>query len=248
MGELYKGDVFITDQEIVESYIPIAKFIAGISGPRCEVVLHYLADMDHSIIAIENGSLTGRKVGDTMLDFDLHRVFEPECMRQPYLINYEGKSTIGERVFRLSTFYIRNPRGDIIGLLNTNVDISGLLTVQKLVAEELSVDGGSSLSASAPAPQAMYISTNSMIDHNFAEAMEKYGYTDPEAMNKEDKLRIITYLFERNIFALKGAVGIVARKLCVSEPTAYRYLRSLREHIPLDEETDPPPAAGAPAI
>lgn len=222
------GGADITDREIVESYIPIAKFIAAMFGPRCEVVVHYLADADQSIIAIENGYLTGRKVGDTLIDLDLHQVFTPEHMSQPFIANYVGKSTVGNRTFRLSTFYIKNSKGDIIGLLNTNVDISDLLTMQNIVAKELFVNKNAELPDGMLQPQALVVSTHSMIESTLTEAMNRYGFTDASTLEREDKLQIISYLCDHNTFVLKGAVGIVAKKLGISEPTTYRYLQKLK--------------------
>lgn len=44
----------------------LAKGIASQFGPNCEVVVHDLDsnDPESSIVAIENGQVTGRKVGD----------------------------------------------------------------------------------------------------------------------------------------------------------------------------------------
>ncbi len=43
----------------------LAKGITGQFGESCEVVIHDLTqDMDHTIVYIENGHVTGRKVGD----------------------------------------------------------------------------------------------------------------------------------------------------------------------------------------
>ena len=46
--------------------LTLAKGIASQFGPNCEVVVHDLAtnDPERSIVAIENGHVTGRKVGD----------------------------------------------------------------------------------------------------------------------------------------------------------------------------------------
>lgn len=45
--------------------LTLAKGIASQFGPNCEVVVHDLAtnDPERSIVAIENGHVTGRKVG-----------------------------------------------------------------------------------------------------------------------------------------------------------------------------------------
>ena len=46
--------------------LTLAKGIASQFGPNCEVVVHDLAtnDPERSIVAIENGHVTGRKAGD----------------------------------------------------------------------------------------------------------------------------------------------------------------------------------------
>lgn len=197
-------------------------------GPSCEVAVHYLAEIDHSIIAIENGYLTGRKVGDTLMDFDLHHIFEPDRLRQPFITNYTSKRSVGNRIFRFSTFYIHNAKGEIIGLLNANVDISDLLTMQKILSKELLMGETSSLPSEMLTPQALVVSTDSLLDSTLEGAMKRYGFTDVQTLEKADKLKIISYLCEHNTFVLKGAVSIVAKKLGTSEPTVYRYLQQLR--------------------
>lgn len=197
-------------------------------GPSCEVAVHYLAEIDHSIIAIENGYLTGRKVGDTLMDFDLHHIFEPDRLRQPFITNYTSKRSVGNRIFRFSTFYIHNAKGEIIGLLNANVDISDLLTMQKILSKELLMGETSSLPSEMLTPQALVVSTDSLLDSTLEGAMKRYGFTDVQTLEKADKLKIISYLCEHNTFVLKGAVSIVAKKLGISEPTVYRYLQQLR--------------------
>lgn len=197
-------------------------------GPSCEVAVHYLAEIDHSIIAIENGYLTGRKVGDTLMDFGLHHIFEPDRLRQPFITNYTSKRSVGNRIFRFSTFYIHNAKGEIIGLLNANVDISDLLTMQKILSKELLMGETSSLPSEMLTPQALVVSTDSLLDSTLEGAMKRYGFTDVQTLEKADKLKIISYLCEHNTFVLKGAVSIVAKKLGISEPTVYRYLQQLR--------------------
>ena len=45
--------------------VNIMKLIAAEFGPQCEIVLHdWSKEYDKTIIAIENGHVSGRKVGD----------------------------------------------------------------------------------------------------------------------------------------------------------------------------------------
>ena len=46
-----------TDREIIESYIPVARYISMLLGNTAEVTVHDLSDMSHSIIFIINGLL-----------------------------------------------------------------------------------------------------------------------------------------------------------------------------------------------
>ena len=50
----------------IEFYKRLAHSLALQFGPNCEVVVHDLEteDVDHSIVVIENGHVSGRKLGD----------------------------------------------------------------------------------------------------------------------------------------------------------------------------------------
>ena len=64
------------DRGILKTYIPLVKGISLVSGPNCEVSLHSLEDMEHSVIAIENGFITGRKIGSGMIPLIRDRLVE----------------------------------------------------------------------------------------------------------------------------------------------------------------------------
>ena len=58
---MQKNSAAANNRKTIEAYIPMVKFIAAVCGPRCEVALHDLDDINHSIVAIENGHITGRR-------------------------------------------------------------------------------------------------------------------------------------------------------------------------------------------
>ena len=57
-----------TSNPQLRSYYAVAEGLAEMLGPDCEVVLHDLSQMPHSIVAIENGHVTGRRPGDAPTD------------------------------------------------------------------------------------------------------------------------------------------------------------------------------------
>jgi predicted transcriptional regulator YheO len=70
-------ETFEDAAEVLRTFRPVMRAIAAAGGPTCEVVLHNLdgADIDlgHTIMAIENGHVTGREVGgpSTSLGLDV---------------------------------------------------------------------------------------------------------------------------------------------------------------------------------
>lgn len=46
---MQKNETAANNRKTIESYIPMVKFIAAVCGPRCEVALHDLDDINHSI-------------------------------------------------------------------------------------------------------------------------------------------------------------------------------------------------------
>ena len=104
----------------------IARGIAAQFGPNCEVVVHDLSQHpDHTIVAIENGHVSGRKVGDGASNVVLERMEHQDQEAQDHL-SYLTRTPDG-KVLKSSTIYIRNSRGKVTAILAINFDISALM-------------------------------------------------------------------------------------------------------------------------
>jgi len=55
----------------LKKYIPVVMTIAEMFDKKCEVLIHDFRNPQHSIVAIENGHVTGRKIGDPITDLAL---------------------------------------------------------------------------------------------------------------------------------------------------------------------------------
>ena len=83
----------------------IAKGIAAQFGPNCEVVVHDLSQHpDHTIVAIENGHVSGRKVGDGASNVVLERMEHQDREAQDHL-SYLTRTPDG-KVLKSSTIYL----------------------------------------------------------------------------------------------------------------------------------------------
>ena len=108
----------------IEFYKRLAHGLALQFGPNCEVVVHDLEteDVDHSIVVIENGHVSGRKLGDgpSHIVFEsMHEGTTDVHDREPYLT----KTTDG-KLLKSSTIFIRNDEGKPVGILGINFDIT----------------------------------------------------------------------------------------------------------------------------
>ena len=108
----------------IEFYKRLAHGLALQFGPNCEVVVHDLEteDVDHSIVVIENGHVSGRKLGDgpSHIVFEsMHEGATDVHDREPYLT----KTTDG-KLLKSSTIFIRNDEGKPVGILGINFDIT----------------------------------------------------------------------------------------------------------------------------
>ena len=61
-------------------YVPLAQMLVQTLGPNCEVVLHDLDTPAHSVVYVENPSVTGRKVGES---FDVSRLMHSAPVKFP---------------------------------------------------------------------------------------------------------------------------------------------------------------------
>lgn len=116
----YDGDEVVSDNDLyLENYIRIVHQI-GRSFPNTgiEILLHNLVNPSRSLVAIENGEVTGRRVGSgaTNLVLDL----KTRRQRGEDKVNYE--LNIGTRQFKCTTVPIFRPDYGLVGALCINID------------------------------------------------------------------------------------------------------------------------------
>ncbi len=116
----YDGDAVVSDNDVyLENYVRIVHHI-GRSFPNTgiEILLHNLVNPSRSLVAIENGEVTGRRTGSgaTNLVLDL----KTRRQRGEDKVNYE--LDIGARQFKCTTVPIFRPEYGLVGALCINID------------------------------------------------------------------------------------------------------------------------------
>lgn len=196
----------------------LAKGITGLFGENCEVTVHDLSKgYENTIVAIENGHVTGRHLGDGASEKVLEALKNGEFSVQDQY-SYLARTKEG-RVVKSSSIYIRNPEGKITGLFGINYDITDLVMAQR------AIDATISHIKPDDEKEIGTITTNvvDLLDQLITEADEFVG--KPIAhMTKDDKTKAIQYLNGKGAFLVKKAGDKITKHYDISKYTLYNYL------------------------
>jgi len=213
---------------ILANFIPAVKAIAKTFGPDCEVLLHDVSNLQSSIIAIENGHITGRKIGSPITDLGLYFLKSDLFKNTDFIANYQTESKDGKKL-KSSSIFIRDKQKKIIGFLCINYALEHLSEVRKMI-DDFSIvtkDVDKEVSNNERKEEIFTDNIDDLLERIFMKAKEKIG-KPIEKMQKNDKLEVVKYLQKKGVFLVKGNIDKIANKLNVSRYTIYNYLSEIK--------------------
>nr|BFE53702.1 hypothetical protein GCM10017745_71290 [Saccharothrix mutabilis subsp. capreolus] len=187
--------------DILTALIPTVHNLATALGPGTEVVLHDLAALPNSIVAIA-GDLTGRKVGGPMTDLLLGLVRRGTTHDLP---GYETYAPDG-RPIRSSTVFLRDADGVAIGCLCVNSD-----------------------TGSPKPPVETFPSDVDTLQRVLVERAIGSVGVPVELMKKSHKSQVVKMLDDAGLFLIRDSVDHLAGVLGVTRYTIYNYLNEHRK-------------------
>ncbi|GGE79029.1 helix-turn-helix transcriptional regulator [Priestia taiwanensis] len=216
---------------LLKQYSPLVKFISSVVGKHCEVVLHDLSRPESSVIAIENGYITGRKIGDAPTNLVLKVLQDKTYVEKDYIVNYKAISKEGN-VFRSSSFFIKNEQNALVGMLCVNADVAHYAKVKELMEEFMGfkeeVMPQDIVHEETHAFEQLHGNVEDVLSAIIMQTIESFD-VPPERMSVSEKMSVVRDLYDQGTFLLKGGVCEVAKMLKASEPTIYRYLHKIKE-------------------
>ena len=206
----------------MQALLPVVHGLAEMFGPDCEVVLHDVNQIPHSIVAIENGSITGRTVGDVPTDRMLRNLRNPDEAKDVrlYVSSHDGK------ILKSLAVTLRDEDGVPYGLLGLNVDISELVQAQRTLAN-LTAVGRPGGEATAETGEIFAGDIREVVAGMITKILAEMGKT-PAAMSREEKMEVVKRLEERGAFLVKRSAEQVAGALDLSRYTIFSYLKEIR--------------------
>ncbi|MEG1492287.1 MAG: helix-turn-helix transcriptional regulator [Oscillospiraceae bacterium] len=198
----------------------IAKCIAMQFGENCEVVVHDLTlPYDRTIVAIENGHVTGRKVGDSGTNTGLEILRGTATNEDKF--NYINHSKTG-RILRSSSKYFRNAEGSVVGSLCINYDVTDLLLAQK------SILAAANINDSDDTREVFTSNVDELLELLMQDTVTLLG-KPVDLMTKDDKITAIKHLDGKGAFLIKKSVEKVSEFYGISKFTLYNYLGEGKE-------------------
>lgn len=208
-------------QSNLEMLKQIAHGLAVQFGENCEVVIHDFHDelVQSSIVYIENGHISGRKVGDgpseAVITALRHHGKLPDKLA--YLTKTEGG-----KILKSSTMYIYDeealtPRY----IFSVNFDITHLLAIENSVHSLIACDTHKMNPANQP--RLITHDVNQLLDQLIEESVRVVGTPVP-LMSKEDKIKAINFLNDAGAFLITKSGDKVAKYFGISKYTLYSYV------------------------
>jgi predicted transcriptional regulator YheO len=213
---------------ILAQFVPAVKGIAKMFGDRCEVILHDISDLEHSVVMIENSHVTGRKIGAPVTDLGLYFLQSDIFKDTDYVANYQTESKGGKKL-KSTSIFIRDKNRKIVGFLCINFAIDELLKLNQEVADFCVAHKDIDQIKTVEESDESFTNTlDALFAKVFAKAVREIG-KPVEKMQKEDKVEMVSYLYKRGAFLVNGTLAEVASRLNVSRYTIYNYLAEVKK-------------------
>ena len=196
----------------------MAHTIAMQFGRDCEVIIHDLTskDMEHTIVHIENGHVTNRKLGDgpsAVVLETLHK--HPEDIKDHYA--YQIKTSDG-KILKSTTTFVKGDDGKVHYIVAINYDISALLMIDASLQSLMHVE-----EQKKDEPTAIVGNVHDLLDSLIEQSVTLVG--KPAAlMNKEENVKAIQFLNDAGAFLITKSGDKVAKYFGISKFTLYSYI------------------------
>ena len=198
----------------------LARGLAGQFGSNCEIVIHDLSKehIDNSIVHIENGHVTGRKLGGGPSNAVIEAIRKsPDDLKDQYA--YLTRTDNG-RILKSTTVYIKGEDGRPRYVFAINYDITNLLALESTIKSLTALNENDSPGS---APTHIPMDVNQLLDELIAQSVELVGV--PVAyMTKEDKIKAIQFLNDSGAFLITKSGDKVSKFFGISKYTLYSYV------------------------
>ena len=210
----------MTEDSSLEMLVSTAHGIARQFGKDCEVCIHDLSvkDLEHTIIFIINGHVSGRKIGDGASKVVLETLEAIE--KGDIMVDHLGYRTTTQdgRILKSSTVFLKDSTGKYRWVLGINYDVTALMNVDAALQSITTVESHDS-NGDGQIP----LNVNDLLDNLINQSVKRIG-KPPALMNKEEKIQAIQFLRDAGAFLITKSGDKVSNFYGISKFTLYSYI------------------------
>ena len=210
----------MTEDSSLEMLVSTAHGIARQFGKDCEVCIHDLSvkDLEHTIIFIINGHVSGRKIGDGASKVVLETLEAIE--KGDIIVDHLGYRTTTQdgRILKSSTVFLKDSTGKYRWVLGINYDVTALMNVDTALQSITTVESRDS-NGDGQIP----LNVNDLLDNLINQSVKRIG-KPPALMNKEEKIQAIQFLRDAGAFLITKSGDKVSNFYGISKFTLYSYI------------------------
>ncbi|WP_314344732.1 helix-turn-helix transcriptional regulator [Oribacterium sinus] len=210
----------MTEDSSLEMLVSTAHGIARQFGKDCEVCIHDLSvkDLEHTIIFIINGHVSGRKIGDGASKVVLETLEAIE--KGDIIVDHLGYRTTTQdgRILKSSTVFLKDSTGKYRWVLGINYDVTALMNVDAALQSITTVESRDS-NGDGQIP----LNVNDLLDNLINQSVKRIG-KPPALMNKEEKIQAIQFLRDAGAFLITKSGDKVSNFYGISKFTLYSYI------------------------
>ncbi|WP_153731675.1 helix-turn-helix transcriptional regulator [Sporosarcina obsidiansis] len=202
---------------IFDAYIRMADAIYAVFNVNCEIVIHDITKVETSLIYLK-GDVTGRTVGAPTTEVILRELKKkPEDIKD---LNGIITNTARGKVIKTSIVFIRNDKGEVLGFLGINLDITDMNRLHQMLEEMIHPE--SSLNDQQH-DESYATHIDEVFDQITKSTIVELGI-DIENLKREDRLKFVRKLDEKGMFLIQGSIDRIAELIGVSKQTIYNSL------------------------
>ena len=210
----------MTEDSSLEMLVSTAHGIARQFGKDCEVCIHDLSvkDLEHTIIFIINGHVSGSKIGDGASKVVLETLEAIE--KGDIIVDHLGYRTTTQdgRILKSSTVFLKDSTGKYRWVLGINYDVTALMNVDAALQSITTVESHDS-NGDGQIP----LNVNDLLDNLINQSVKRIG-KPPALMNKEEKIQAIQFLRDAGAFLITKSGDKVSNFYGISKFTLYSYI------------------------
>ncbi len=225
------------NRAMLKQYTKLVEFLGLTLGPSYEITLHDIRGKESSIVAIVNGSISGRDLDSPPTAMAMKAMMENAAGRD-FHTNYIGLAK-SNKMLRSSTYYIKDEENKLVGMLCINFDDSEFQALSSQLFQLIHPDSyvennivirSDVLSSFEDNDETEHFgdSVTSAADSVIQEILDEEGVS-VDQLTQAGKIRIVARLKEKGIFRLKGSVVHVSDVLRSSPASIYRYLNKVQQ-------------------